>query len=95
MQRKCDGKTTCTFFIRKAELGSSSCSGDSNKFLVRYTCEVDACKPGKLKVGRLVSWLVSQLVGWFVGQSDGSCRAVIAVGRSIRQLKSSINCVHY
>ena len=53
MQGKCDGKTTCSFIIRKADLGS--CSGDSNKFLVRYTCKVnDGCKPGKLKVGRLV-----------------------------------------
>jgi hypothetical protein len=58
MQEKCDGKTTCTFSIRKADLGL--CSGDSNQFLVRYTCKVDA-KPGKLEVsceliglGRLV-----------------------------------------
>ena len=47
MQEKCDGKTTCSFYIRKADLGS--CSLDSNEFLVRYTCKVDA-KPGKLEV---------------------------------------------
>ena len=53
MQGKCDGKATCTFYIRKVDfLGSSSCSGDSNTFLLRYTCKVDA-RPGKLKV-RLV-----------------------------------------
>ena len=58
MQGKCDGKTTCTFYIRKPDL--RSCSGDYNEFLVRYTCKVDA-KPGKLEVsceligfGRLV-----------------------------------------
>ena len=58
MQEKCDGTPTCTFNISKADLGS--CSGDSNEFLVRYTCKVDA-KPGKLEVsceligfGRLV-----------------------------------------
>ena len=60
MQGKCDGKTTCTFYIRKPDLGS--CSGDSNEFLVRYTCKVDA-KPGKLKV----SWWIWD--GWSGGQS--------------------------
>ncbi|CAB3993153.1 Hypothetical predicted protein [Paramuricea clavata] len=43
MQHKCDGKITCTFSIRKADfLGSSSCPGESDTFLVRYTCEVGA-----------------------------------------------------
>ena len=58
-QRKCDGKTRCTFYISKVDI-LGSCSGDSNTFLVRYTCKVDA-KPGKLEVsceligsGRLV-----------------------------------------
>ncbi len=68
MQEYCDGKTTCNFNIRRAEfLGSTSCSGDSNSFLVRHTCKVDA-KPGKLKVRRSVCQLVYSSVNWSVVQ---------------------------
>ena len=65
MQDICDGKATCTFYIRKTDLlGSSSCSpGDSNTFLVRYTCKVDACKPGKLKLSRSGSSACMSVVG--------------------------------